>query len=106
MPLRRVEAVRGYGSPNPALVIIDVQNAIDHPDWTRHGPRNNPEAEAHMAQLLNEWRRRPLPIYHVRHDSVEPGSHYPPGQTGNQFKPVVNPHPGEKIIAKRTNSAF
>jgi nicotinamidase-related amidase len=71
-----------------------------------HGPRNNPEAEAHMAQLLNEWRRRPLPIYHVRHDSVEPGSHYRPGQTGNQFKPVVNPLPGEKIIAKRTNSAF
>jgi nicotinamidase-related amidase len=98
--------MRGYGSPLPALVIVDVQNAIDHPDWARHGPRNHPEAEARMAQLLDEWRRRALPIYHVRHDSGEVGSHYRPGQTGNEFKPEVAPLPGEHIVAKRTNSAF
>jgi nicotinamidase-related amidase len=95
-----------YGSPRPALILIDVQNAIDHPDWTRHGPRNHPEAEARMAQLLAEWRRRALPIYHVRHDSREPGSHYRPGQPGNQFKPEVAPLAGETIVAKQTNSAF
>jgi nicotinamidase-related amidase len=98
--------VRGYGSPRPALVIIDVQKAIDHPHWTRHGPRNHPGAEALMARLLVEWRRRGLPIYHVRHDSVEAGSHYRPGQTGNEFKPEVSPRPDENIVAKRTNSAF
>jgi len=98
--------MRGYGSPRPALVIIDVQKAIDHPDWARHGPRNHPEAEARMAQLLGEWRSRALPIYHVRHDSREPGSHYRPGQTGNDFKRVVTPLADEGIIAKQTNSAF
>jgi nicotinamidase-related amidase len=98
--------MRGYGSARPALVIVDVQNAIDHPDWARHGPRNQPEAEAHMAQLLTEWRRRALPIYHVRHDSREAGSPYRPGQTGNEFKPEVAPLAGETIVAKRTNSAF
>jgi nicotinamidase-related amidase len=98
--------MQGYGSPRPALLIIDVQKAIDHPDWTRHGPRNHPDAEALMARLLAGWRGRDLPIYHVRHDSIEAGSHYRPGQTGNEFKPEVNPHPGENIVAKQTNSAF
>ncbi|HXB72045.1 MAG TPA: cysteine hydrolase family protein [Candidatus Acidoferrales bacterium] len=97
--------MRGYSSQRPVLVIIDVQNAIDHPDWARHGPRNHPEAETHMAQLLYEWRRRALPIYHVRHDS-ETGSHYRPGQNGNEFKAEVKPLAGENIIAKKTNSAF
>jgi nicotinamidase-related amidase len=96
----------GYGSPRPALVIIDVQNAIDHPDWGRYGPRNHPEAEARMAQLLAEWRRRALPVYHVRHDSREADSHYRPGQPGNEFKREVAPLPGETIVAKQTNSAF
>lgn len=96
----------GDGLPRPALVIIDVQNAIDHPDWARHGPRNNPEAEANMAQLLAQWRRSGLPIYHVRHDSREKNSHYRPGQNGNEFKPEVKPHAGENIVVKQTNSAF
>src|ERR1700686_3155184 len=96
----------GYGSPRPALLIIDVQKAIDHPDWERHGPRNHPRAEVRMARLLGEWRRRALPIYHVRHDSREAGSHYRPGRTGNEFKPEVKPLAGENIIAKQTNSAF
>jgi len=96
-----------YGSPSPpALVIIDVQNAIDHPDWARHGPRNHPEAETHLARLLGEWRRQGLSVYHIRHDSVEPGSQYRPGQPGNEFKREVQPLPGETVVAKQTNSAF
>jgi nicotinamidase-related amidase len=98
--------MRGYGSPHPALVIVDVQNAIDHPDWALHGPRNHPEAEARMTQLLAEWRRRTLPIYHVRHDSRQATSHYRPGQPGNEFKAAVQPLAGEAVVAKQTNSAF
>ena len=93
-------------SPLPAetaLILIDVQKAIDHPDW---GERNNLGAEANMAALLDAWRRTGRPIYHVRHDSVEPASHYRPGQPGNDFKPQTRPEPGETIIVKHTNSAF
>jgi nicotinamidase-related amidase len=86
-----------------ALLIIDVQHAIDHPSW---GQRNNPQAESNIAALLASWRARGLPIYHIRHDSVEPQSHYRPGQPGNDFKPEALPLPGETVIAKRTNSAF
>ena len=87
----------------PALVIIDVQKAIDHPSW---GRRNNPQAEANIAAMLAGWRERGLPIYHIRHDSVEPRSHYRPGQPGNDFKPEAQPLPDETIVVKQTNSAF
>jgi nicotinamidase-related amidase len=86
-----------------ALVIIDLQQAIDAPYW---GRRNNPDAEANVARLLARWRQSRRPIYHVRHDSSEPQSAYRPGQPGNEFKDEVRPAPGEPVIAKRVNSAF
>jgi nicotinamidase-related amidase len=90
-------------SENAALLIIDLQRAIDHPSW---GIRNNPDAEASVARLLTRWRATQRPIFHIRHDSTEPQSHYRPGQPGNTFKPEAQPAPGEPVIAKRTNSAF
>jgi nicotinamidase-related amidase len=86
-----------------ALIVIDLQKAIDHPDW---GTRNNPEAEANVALLLAAWRSGGRPVYHIRHDSTEPESRYRPGQSGHEFKPETGPVAGEVIIAKRTNSAF
>jgi nicotinamidase-related amidase len=86
-----------------ALMVIDVQCAIDHPSW---GERNNPQAEGNIAALLAAWRVTGRPIYHVRHDSTEPQSHYRPGQPGHEFKPEAMPLPGETVIGKRTNSAF
>ncbi len=87
----------------PALVIIDVQTAADHPKW---GPRNNPEAEQRIADLLATWRGAGAPIWHIRHDSVEPGSPYRPEQPTHAFKPESMPLPGEPVIGKNTNSAF
>jgi nicotinamidase-related amidase len=86
-----------------ALILIDFQNAIDHPSW---GQRNNPEAERNIASLLRVWRTTRRPVYHIRHDSSEPTSHYRPGQPGNHFKPQAQPIAGEFIIPKKTNSAF
>jgi nicotinamidase-related amidase len=83
--------------------VIDVQRAIDHPSW---GERNNPQAEANIAALLAVWRSTVRPMYHVRHDSTEPNSHYRPGQAGHQFKPEAMPQAGEPVVGKRTNSAF
>jgi nicotinamidase-related amidase len=91
---------------NTALIISDVQKAIDHPDWLQHGGRNHPEAERRIAELLAAWRRAALPVYHVRHDSREPNSAYRPEQPGNDFKREAQPLPVERIVAKQTNSAF
>ncbi len=88
---------------NAALIIIDVQKAIDDPSW---GERNNPHAEANMQRLLAAWRATRRPIVHVRHLSTEPNSTYRPGQEGCEFKDAVWPLTGEHIVDKRTNSAF
>jgi nicotinamidase-related amidase len=89
-----------------ALILIDLQFAIDDVRWRKHGPRNNPDAEQNIQALLREWRRRAWPVIHIRHDSTESGSSYRPGQRGNNLKPETGPVEGEKIIPKRTNSAF
>jgi nicotinamidase-related amidase len=88
----------------PALIIIDVQRAIDDPRWGHD--RNNPSAEANMALLLEHWRRSRWPVFHVRHLSRESGSTYRPGTPGVEFKPEVAPAAGERVVDKSTNSAF
>jgi nicotinamidase-related amidase len=86
-----------------ALIVIDLQKAIDQPSW---GERNNPEAQKNVAALLQAWRRTGRPVYHIRHDSIEPDSQYRPGQPGHEFKPETQPAAGEAVIGKKTNSAF
>ncbi len=90
-------------SNKAALLIIDVQKAIDHPSW---GQRNNPYAEKHICRLLLEWRRSGSPIIHIRHSSREPESTYRPNQEGYEFKPEIQPKSGETILTKNTNNAF
>jgi nicotinamidase-related amidase len=89
--------------PGSVLLLIDIQRAIDHPSWSN---RNNPLAVRHIVRLLECWRKWGWPVWHVRHDSTDPKSHYRPGQPGNEFKPEVAPLAGELVIPKRTNSAF
>jgi nicotinamidase-related amidase len=86
-----------------ALIVIDLQDAIDDARW---GPRNNPGAEEIIAALLAAWRAEGLPIVHIRHDSVEPDSPYRPDRPGNRFKPETAPLAGEAVVAKHTRSAF
>ena len=85
------------------LIVIDMQEAIDDPRW---GPRNNPGAEANIAALIAAWRAERLPLVHIRHDSVEPGSPYAPERPGHRFKPCAAPLEGETVVGKNANSAF
>ncbi len=89
-----------------ALLIVDLQTAIDDPRWSSAGPRNNPQAEANIAALLAAWRRTERPVVHIRHDSTEPGSTYRPGGAGHAFKKEALPQPGERVVGKTVNSAF
>ncbi|MGL4610712.1 MAG: cysteine hydrolase family protein [Trueperaceae bacterium] len=87
----------------PVLIIIDVQQAIDHHSW---GRRNNSDAEQQMARLLERWRDLKLPIVHVQHISTEPNSTYRPNQPGCEFKKEVKPLLEEKVVQKSVNCAF
>ncbi len=96
----------GLDLTDAALVIIDLQRAIDDPRWAAEGPRNNPDAEAKVAALAAAWRARAAPIFHVRHDSAEPDSPYHPDGPGHPFKTEGEPEPGEPVIVKHFHSAF
>ncbi|SMH52180.1 cysteine hydrolase family protein [Azospirillum agricola] len=89
-----------------ALLVVDLQRAIDDPRWAAVGPRNNPRAEANIAALLAAWRRTGRTVVHIRHDSTEPGSTYRAGGPGHGFKEEATPLPGERVVGKSVHSAF
>jgi nicotinamidase-related amidase len=88
---------------NAALLIIDMQAGINHP---RLGPRNNPEAEQRIAELLAAWRLTLRPVVHVRHISRDPDSVFWPGQPGCEFQPAFTPLASEAVFEKHLPDAF
>jgi nicotinamidase-related amidase len=85
------------------LIPIDVQRGFDYPPWP---PRNNPAMESNGQRLLAAWRASGLPLIHVRHDSVVPGSSLASGHPGNDFREGFEPLPGEPVVSKSVNAAF
>lgn len=60
-----------------------------------------------MRILLDEWRKRKLPVFHIQHVNKENAQSmfYEGAETVN-FKGEVKPLAGEVIIQKSVNSAF
>lgn len=85
------------------LILIDIQRGMDNPV---HGRRNNPDAEANAARLLESWRATGRPLVHIQHLSTSPTSPFRPGQDGVEIKPIVAPIAGEQVITKHVNCAF
>jgi nicotinamidase-related amidase len=86
-----------------ALLIIDMQKGMASREA---GPRNNPQAEANIAKLLQAWRDKNWPIIHVRHMSRTPDSPFWPGQVNNEFQPAFAPLPQEHVVEKNIPCAF
>ena len=83
-----------------ALIPIDVQQAFDLP------ASGNPAMEANGLRLLDAWRAAGLPLIHVRHDSVNPGSPFAPGLPGNALRRGFEPRGDEPLVTKSVNAAF
>ncbi|HJR75279.1 MAG TPA: isochorismatase family protein [Luteimonas sp.] len=88
---------------NTVLIPIDVQRGFDYPPW---GRRDNPAMESNGTRLLAAWRAAARPLFHVRHDSVVPGSSLRPDHPGNAFREGFEPGDGEPVISKSVNAAF
>ncbi|MBO9471636.1 cysteine hydrolase [Endozoicomonas sp. G2_2] len=86
-----------------ALILIDVQNAFDDAIW---GTRNNSSTEQNMANLLQLWRSRNLPIIHIRHRSANPDSPLNPDSPGYAFKTETAPSNDEVVFTKSVHNAF
>lgn len=86
-----------------ALLMLGVQKGFQHPAF---GPRNNPEAEARLSEVLRAWRERGNPILYCQHLSLRPHSPLREGSAGSEFLPGLEPRDGELVIRKSHNSAF
>lgn len=86
-----------------ALIVIDMQQGMARPDLPA---RNNPQAEARIAELLATWRAAGAPVVHVRHMSRMPGSPFWPGLPGAEFQPALVPLPAEYVVEKNVPDAF
>lgn len=87
-----------------ALLVIDMQRGFD--DLSFWGPTANPECEAHVAALIDAWRRDDEPIVVVRHESASVGSPLHPDAEGNGLVDAVAAAPAALVVSKSVNSAF
>jgi nicotinamidase-related amidase len=87
------------------LIVIDVQRAFDQ--WEAAGRRrNNPQAVARIVGLLDAFRSRRMPVFHIRHEGTRPGSSFLRAGAGYPVKDEARELDGEPVIVKRVNSAF
>ena len=88
-----------------ALLIIDIQN-----DYFPGGKMELEGADAaakNAAEALRSFRDKSLPIFHVRHLSVRPGStFFIPGTSGAEIHAAVKPQGSEKVIEKNFPNSF
>ncbi|MCC9622494.1 isochorismatase family protein [Thalassospira sp. MA62] len=88
---------------NTALIVLDVQKAMDDPRWNS---KNNPHYAEVIAKILTNFRAAKLPIIHVCHQEANPDSSFYVAGSGQAFKDEARPLGGETVIAKQQNCAF
>jgi len=86
-----------------ALIVIDMQQGMRFESLPA---RNNPDAEAQLARLLDAWRDDGQPVVLVRHISRSPTSAFAPGQHGVAFQERFAPLAHEHVVEKNVPDAF
>ncbi len=88
-----------------ALVLVDIQR-----DYFPGGRMALPDAEnagRRAAEVLTRCRAASMPIMHIRHESIRPGStFFLPGTKGADIHPLVAPLPGEAVLTKNVPNSF
>ena len=88
-----------------ALLLIDIQN-----DYFPGGAMElvgSPEAGARAGELLEAFRQKGEPVFHVQHVSTRPGAtFFLPDTKGVEFHQSVTPAQGELVIRKHYPNSF
>ena len=91
--------------PDTALLIIDIQN-----DYFPGGAMELEGADAAGAKagkVILQFRDKSIPVIHVRHLSVRPGStFFLPGTRGAEIHRSVSPRDVETVIEKNFPNSF
>ena len=91
--------------PERALLIIDIQN--DYFPGGKMELEGSDAAAAKASSALAAFRKQGLPVFHVRHLSVRPGStFFIPGTSGAEIHAAVRPQASEKVIEKNFPNSF
>lgn len=99
--------IRRFGGDS-GLLVIDPQRGVDDlGHWGGPaGRRNNPDAEARLAELLAGWRAHGLPVVFTLHDSREDASPLQLALPTGRPKPGLEPRGGETVVTKDVNGGF
>jgi len=90
---------------NPALVLIDIQN--DYFAGGRMALEGADAAAENAARLLERFRQRGWPLFHVQHLSTRPNAtFFIAGTEGVEFHSTVAPRAGEAVVQKNFPNAF
>ena len=88
-----------------ALVIIDIQN--DYFPGGKMELEGADVAAEKAKQALHHFRSRSLPVIHIKHLSVRPGStFFIPGTEGAEIRDAVRPLEGETVVEKNFPNSF
>lgn len=93
---------------NTALLVIDFQNdyfpTYEGNKWALSGTEG---AAANGAELLAVFRRKGLPVFHVRHEfPTDEAPFFLPGSEGAQIHPSVAAGADEAVIVKHQINSF
>lgn len=88
-----------------ALVLIDIQN--DYFKGGRNELYQPEQAAAQAKKVLSFFRRRHLPVMHVKHVSLsKEATFFLPETSGVEIYQEVYPQDGEDVIIKHTPDSF
>jgi nicotinamidase-related amidase len=89
----------------PALVLVDIQR--DYFPGGRMEVVGAIEGSEVAKKLLNTFREKKLPIFHIQHIAARPGATFLlPNTEGINFHENVKPLPGEMVITKHFPNSF
>jgi len=88
-----------------ALILVDIQN-----DYFPGGKMTLEGVEpacANAARLLQHFRDKRLPVFHIRHLAVQPNAtFFLPDTPGSEIHPSVAPMPAETLVVKHFPNSF